>query len=104
MKSRISILFVVLLVLVGATVAVPIAENRRPYHGEQFQHLVGGLGFGSALDLSEDAFAFDPRLDGLCEWEYGPIPGGSCFCPRHTLSIFFYPSLPVEDKGDGLSP
>jgi hypothetical protein len=104
MESRASILFVALILLVGATAGVLIAENRRPRHGEQFQHLVGGLGFGPALDLSDCAFAFDPRLDGACEQDRGPIPGGACFCPRHAGSIFYYPPLANEDNGDALSP
>jgi hypothetical protein len=35
------------------------AESAR---AEEFQRLVGGLGFGPAVDLSGCAFAFDPRL------------------------------------------
>jgi hypothetical protein len=104
MESRTSTLFSILLFLLGASIAVLIAENRRPAHGESFQRLVGGLGFGPALELSDDAFAFDPRLDGVCEQDYVPLAGGSCFCPRHTLSLFFYPPLPSEDKSDALYP
>jgi hypothetical protein len=109
MESRTSSLFAALLLLVGASTAVLIVENRpqrlRDDRAEQFQHLVGGLGFGPAMDLSSCAFAFDPRLDSGCRQEDGPIPGGSCFCPRHAGSIFYYPPLehgaPLPDERDG---
>ena len=110
MESRASALSVVLLLLTGAASAILIAESRtqrgREDRAEQFQHVVGGLGFGPALDLSSCAFAFDPRLDGDCEQERGPIPGGACFCPRHAGSVFVYPPLQhgVQLPGDELSP
>ena len=104
METRISALFVVLLLLLGAAFAVLSAENRTSSRSASFQHLVGGLGFGPALELSDDAFAFDPRLDGTCEQDYGPLAGGSCFCPRHSVSLFFYPPTAFEDKGDALRP
>jgi hypothetical protein len=84
MQSRGSFLFFILLLLAGAAAAILIAENRMQQgHAEPFQHLVGGLGFGPALDLSGCASAFDPRLDASCHQEYGPIPGGACFGPQH---------------------
>ncbi|HEY7312179.1 MAG TPA: hypothetical protein VH643_22635 [Gemmataceae bacterium] len=114
MESRTSALFVALLLLFGAALVVLIAEDHashlRDDRSEQFQHLVGGLGFGPAVDLAGCAFAFDPRLDGGCRQDDGPIPGGACFCPRHAGSIFFYPPLeqgvplPGERDGDALSP
>ncbi|MHB1422595.1 MAG: hypothetical protein ACYC3I_05255 [Gemmataceae bacterium] len=114
MASRSSVLLFLLLLLLGAAAAVLIADQRRQLlrdeRGESFQHLTGGLGFGPALDLSDCPFAFDPRLDGGCQQDYGPIAGGGCFCPRHAGSIFFYPPLahgavlPIEDKDDALSP
>ena len=111
MQSPGSALFFILLLLVGATGAVLVIENRKPPHqhrAESFQHLVGGLGFGPALDLSGCAFAFDPRLDASCQEDLGPIPGGSWFCPRHAGSVFFYPPLkhavemPLVEDGDAL--
>lgn len=108
MESRSAALFLVLLLLAGASAAVLIAENRAARlhedRTEQFQHLVGGLGFGSAVDLSGCVFAFDPRLDGGCPQPNSPIPGGVCFCPRHGGSIFSYPPLTGERDGDALSP
>jgi hypothetical protein len=104
MHTRGTVLFIVLFVLAGAVAAVLIAEQRRSSRSESFQHIAGGLGFGPALDLSDCPFAFDPRLDGSCGQDYGPLPGGSCFCPHHAGSFFFYPPLTIRDNGDALSP
>ncbi len=94
-------LLVVLLLLVAAAGAVLVAEGRQrgAGRGEDFQRLLGGVGFGPAVDLSVCAFGFDPRLDGTCALETGAVPGGACFCPRHAGSVFFYPPL---DRGEAL--
>jgi hypothetical protein len=70
-------------------------DNARPQaeRAEAFQRLVGGLGFGPAVDLSRCAFSFDPRLCDSCPADGEPIPGGVYFCPRHACSILFYPRL-----------
>jgi hypothetical protein len=106
MESRGSGLLLTLLLLAGAAVAVLAEEGHDPRdlsRGEEFQRLVGGLGFGPALDLSGCAFGFDPRLDGSCAWETGPLPGGACLCPRHAGSLFFYPP-PRRGEDDVLPP
>ncbi|HKI36435.1 MAG TPA: hypothetical protein VKA46_31545 [Gemmataceae bacterium] len=113
MESRGSGLFLILLLLAAAAGAVlvgeDLAQRRRQARAEEFQRLVGGVGFGPALDLSGCAFGFDPRLDGGCAEERGPVPGGACFCPRHAGSVLFYAPLergqplPVEG-GDETSP
>jgi len=94
MEPRGRVLFVLLLLLTFAAAAVLVVEARahrqREARSEQFQHLVGGLGFGPALDLSGCAFGFDPRLDDGCSEDCGPIPGGALFCPRHAGSVFYY--------------
>lgn len=64
-----------------------------PTHAESFQRLVGGLGFGPALDLSNCVSDFDPRLEGTCTMDYGPIAGGACFNSHRTSSVFVYPPL-----------
>ncbi len=98
MEPRGRYLFVVLLGLLGAASAVLLVEQGAQQHrganAESFQRLVGGAGFGPATDLSGCAFSFDPRLDWACSAERGPVPGGSCFCPRHSGSLFFYRALP----------
>jgi hypothetical protein len=68
-------------------------QRRQAGGAEEFQRLVGGLGFGPAVDLSRCAFSFDPRLCGSCPEDGGPIPAGAYFCPRHACSILFYPRL-----------
>ena len=97
MGERARNLAIALIVLVCAAGAILIAEGRtagrRDEIAADFQRLVVGVGFGPALDLSGCAFGFDPRLDGRCADERGPIPAGDCFCPRHAGSVFWYPSL-----------
>jgi hypothetical protein len=97
-------LFAALLMLTAAAVAVLVSEaaagRERPQ--AEFQHLVGGLGCGPALDLARCPFAFDPRLAGVCQDEGGPVPGGACFCPYHAGAVFFYP--PRERAGDAPLP
>ncbi|HZV03529.1 MAG TPA: hypothetical protein VE999_00430 [Gemmataceae bacterium] len=94
MTSRAGVLLVALS-LGCASVAVLVVEDRRQGsregRSEEFQRLVGGLGFGPALDLSSCPFGYDPRLDGSCAQEYAPLPGGTCFCPRHAGSVLQYP-------------
>ena len=108
MESRGMGLLVVLgLLVMGATAALVgegRARERRQAHAEEFQHLTGGVGFGPALDLSGCAFGFDPRLDGSCSEDYGPVPGGKCFCPRHAGSVFEYHFLPPPRESDGDAP
>jgi hypothetical protein len=105
MAFRCFILSFVILFLVGAAGGVLVSEHRaqarREEHEEAFQRLVGGLGFGPAVDLSGCAFGFDPRLAGSCAEEGGPIPAGACFCPRHAGSIFYYPPLKEKRKEEG---
>jgi hypothetical protein len=97
MTSRGWVLLVALL-LASASAVVLAVEGRLERFREQksadFQRLVGGLGFGPALDLSGCPFGFDPRLDGSCAHEYEPLPGGACFCPRHAGSVLHYPPSP----------
>jgi hypothetical protein len=72
-------------------------QRRQADRAEVFQGLVGGLGFGPAVDLSRCAFSFDPRLCSSCPQDGGPIPGGAYFCPQHACSILFYPRLEGKD-------
>jgi hypothetical protein len=114
MERRGRVLSLVLLLLTGAACAVAVgeqlAQRQRLAQTERFQRLLGGIGFGPAVDLSGCPFGFDPRLDGSCAEERGPIPGGSCFCPRHAGSLFYYAPLsrgallPGEREGDAPTP
>jgi hypothetical protein len=55
-----------------------------PAAGRGFPELVGGLGLGAAVDLSRCAAQFDPRVEPRCSHRFGPVPGGSLFCPAHA--------------------
>ncbi|HKB42490.1 MAG TPA: hypothetical protein VKD72_39045 [Gemmataceae bacterium] len=109
MESRgVGLLIVLLLLLATAAGMVLVtevsAQRRRQERAAEFQGLVGGVGFGPALDLSGCAFGFDPRLDGSCAEEDGPVPGGACFCPRHAGSLFCYPPVPREEGAHASPP
>ncbi len=112
MESRGLGLLLMLVLLTGAAGAVLAAEaqglGRLEEDAEAFQRLVGGLGFGPGVDLSECTFGFDPRLDGACAMDDGPVPGGACFCPRHAASVLYYPPLgnavPAAGARDGHAP
>ena len=95
-----AVAFAVLLALTAAAAAV-LAFGARPPAGdetgaEEFQRLVGGLGFGPARDLSQCEFSFDPRLCPACPDDVGPIPGGIFFCPYHASAVADYPPLPAK--------
>jgi hypothetical protein len=94
MESRENRLLLSLLILVAMVTAILVAEGwtaqRRQDRSRDFQELVGGMGFGPAVNLSDCAFGFDPRLDGACGEDSGPVPGVECFCPRHAGSLFPY--------------
>jgi hypothetical protein len=91
-----------LTIAAGAILAVQsgnLASNAS--RKKEFQELVGGLGFGPALDLARCEFSFDPRLCSACPSDCGPIPGGMCWCPYHALSIDDYPPLSRVHEGPG---
>ncbi len=56
------------------------ARSRGDDRGAEFQRLVGGLGGGAELDMSRCIHGFDPRLDGECGQDLGPIPAANPFC------------------------
>ena len=51
-----------------------------------FQELTGGLGGGPTVDLACPAH-LDPRLDGECRFDAGPVPGGSLLFPRRGREL-----------------
>jgi hypothetical protein len=76
--------------LLTATAGVWLAldgERKQGRHQEQFQTLVGGIGFGPAVAIAEWDFAFDPRLAATCAQDLAPIPGGACFWPYHGCTV-----------------
>ena len=96
--SREGLLFGLLAALTLAAAAAVALDARpradREERAEQFHRLVGGLGFGPALDLDGCEFGFDPRLCPDCGGYHGPVPGGGFFCPHHAGSDFDYLPLP----------
>lgn len=87
-----------LLSAIAVLVAEPITARPNRPHAASFHRHVGGLGFGPALDLSECPLGVDPRLDGGCAYDRGPVPGGTCFCPRHAGVIFKYRRFLTSDR------
>jgi hypothetical protein len=91
--SLLACLLLVLAAAAGVSLVLgagsPIAEQQ----AQEFHRLVGGLGFGPAVDLEQCSFSFDPRLCPACPNDVGPIPGGMFFCPQHAGSVFDYRSL-----------
>ena len=103
MTSRRCVLAAILLFLATSATVVLVTEysrRRHSDHREAFQRLLGGIGFGPALDLSECVFGFDPRLDCTCSQGHDAIPGGSCFCPLHGGALFSYPPLDPKYLSD----
>jgi len=93
-NAPLTVLTVILaLTLCAGAIVLLDSQDRHAAEAGDFQRLVGGLGFGPALDLSRCANAFDPRLCPRCPAHFGPVPGGGCFCPEHACSVLDYPPL-----------
>jgi hypothetical protein len=85
------------LALATAAGAVVLDGGRRGGHeaerAREFQQLVGGLGFGPAVDLSGNAFRFDPRLSPRRPADLDPLPGGGASPgAQDPCCILYYPS------------
>jgi hypothetical protein len=95
-KAPLGVLTLILTLVVAAGVLL-VVDNRdrdaEAARAKEFQELVGGLGFGPAVDLARCPCSFDPRLGHRCTADLGPIPGGGCFCPHHACSVLYYPAL-----------
>jgi len=93
-KPTALLITVMLLVLTaGSIVLVGDRNEATMAEAEEFQQLVGGLGFGPALEIDRAPEAFDPRLAARCADNLGPLPGTSVLCPYQACSIFAYPPL-----------
>jgi hypothetical protein len=88
------LLFALVVALISAAVGVLVigagSSGDVERRTQEFHHLVGGLGFGPVVDLTQCEFSFDPRLCPACSNDCGPIAGGMFFCPQHACSIFEY--------------
>jgi hypothetical protein len=90
------------LALAVAAGAALVFGAREAGRAEEFHRLVGGLGFGPALDLARCEFSFDPRLCPACPHDCGPVPGGKFFCPYHAGAILDYRPLGApRDRREG---
>ena len=101
--SRAPALVLAVILGLAAAAAAALALGSRPparqeEQAREFHRLVGGLGFGPAVDPARCAFSFDPRLCPACPNGCGPVPGGMFFCPHHAASVFDYP--PLEPTGE----
>lgn len=67
------------LVLTAGGGPSPLEDER----AREFHRLVGGLGYGPAVEFEPCAAGFDPRLCPVCSQDVGPVPGGVFFCPHH---------------------
>ncbi len=84
----------ILSLLVAALIAADdVRLMKRQPNTDQFQQLVGGLGFGPATDWSHCAHTFDPRFVDECDYDVGPVAGHKCFCPYHTGTVFSHPPI-----------
>ena len=94
--SRTPALLLAAILTLSVLAGVAVALSDRPTADEgraaEFYRLVGGLGFGPALDLSSCEYSLDPRICPACSQDVGPIPGGLPFCPHHACSVFAYPT------------
>jgi hypothetical protein len=93
MQSRtpLSLLLIILMLVIGAGFVLAVdGGGHSSGRAQEYQQLVGGLGFGPALDLSTCANSFDPRVSNQRPAPLGPFPDGSAFCPQNGFAIFFY--------------
>jgi hypothetical protein len=93
MRPNIVLAGILALTLTAGIIVALENRDRARAESQDFQRLVGGLGFGPALDLARCPNSFDPRLCPHCPADLGPVPGGGGFCPQHACSVFDYPPL-----------
>jgi hypothetical protein len=90
-KTPAVLLIAIVSLVIGAGLILAFdGRVHRSARTQQYQQLVGGLGFGPVLDLSSGANSFDPRVSNEDHGEVGPIVDGSLFGPQSGCSIFFY--------------
>src|SRR5437868_15280170 len=94
-KAPLVVFFLIVALAISAAIMIGVQsrKNAPPASAAEFQQLIGGLGFGPAVDLARCPNSFDPRLCARCSRDRGPIPGGRRLCPQHAGSIFYYRGL-----------
>ena len=103
LAPRLILLALIIMTLLSATVLLcdATAAQHHERMSKEFQTLVGGLGYGPALGLSQRAYRFDPRLCGDSMDTDGPLPRSVAFGARDPFSIF--PSAPLSRSSFVLS-
>ena len=102
-------LFAVVVILVIAA-GISVGLSRKPVltgvsDAARLQQLVGGLGFGSSVEMSTCAVQFDPRLEAACNAHTGPVPVGGLLCPGCGRFLFsFSPRLSEKPNGLAAAP
>jgi len=97
-STRLIALIAILVIAAGTAVGCyrqPVSARAADAAG--FQKLVGGLGFGSSVELSTCAVQFDPRLGVTCNAHTGPIPAGSLLCPGCGRFLFSFSPWSFEN-------
>ena len=97
-STRLVILIAILVIVAGTAVGhyrQPVSAREADSAG--FQQLVGGLGFGSSVELSTCAVQFDPRLGVTWDAHTGPVPAGSLLCPGCGRFLFSFSSRSSEN-------
>ena len=105
-STRLFAIVVILVIAAGAAVGLSrqsvvagVSDAAR------FQQLVGGLGFGSSVEMSTCAVQFDPRLEATCDAHTGPVPIGGLLCPGCGRFLFsFSPRLSEKPNGLAAAP
>ena len=102
-STRLFAIVVILVIAAGAAVGLSrqsvvagVSDAAR------FQQLVGGLGFGSSVEMSTCAVQFDPRLEAACDAHTGPVPVGGLLCPGCGRFLFSF-SPRLSEKSNGLA-
>jgi hypothetical protein len=89
---RLPMLFLALVIAAGVSLTLSAGPGTTDRQAREFHGLVGGLGFGPALDLEGCEFSFDPRICPGCACDFGHVPGAAFFCPYHANSLIDYDS------------
>ena len=105
-STRLFAIVVILVIAAGAAVGLSRQSVvAGASDAARFQQLVGGLGFGSSVEMSTCAVQFDPRLEAACDAHTGPVPVGGLLCPGCGRFLFsFSPRLSEKPNGLAAAP
>jgi hypothetical protein len=100
--SNLLLIAIAALVVLAVTIWIhdAVTAKQSEEMSEDFQSLVGGLGFGPALDLSNGSYTYDPRLGDRAELDE-PLPGAAQNGSGNPFSIFSYPRQRRSSRSAG---